>query len=88
LAKSRLVAEFHDHIRDAAHIWMESAGEQFFENTPFHAIIEMLSRWVELRHAARSEERFEKVEPGACFRGSQGGRNCNTDYGPAAIADG
>ena len=41
---------------------MESAGEQFFENTPFHAIIEMLSRWLELQDAASSEERFERVE--------------------------
>src|SRR5262249_23630265 len=28
IGKSRLVAEFHDHIRDTPHIWMESAGEQ------------------------------------------------------------
>jgi hypothetical protein len=38
IGKSRLVAEFHDRIRDIPHIWMESAGEQFFENAPFHAI--------------------------------------------------
>jgi class 3 adenylate cyclase/predicted ATPase len=62
IGKSRLVAEFHDRIRDVPHIWMESAGEQFFENTPFHAIIEMLSRWLELHDAANSEEQFERVE--------------------------
>jgi hypothetical protein len=28
---------------------MESAGEQLFENTPFRAISEMLSRWLELQ---------------------------------------
>ena len=28
IGKSRLVAEFHDRIRDTPHIWMESAGEQ------------------------------------------------------------
>jgi len=43
IGKSRLVAEFHDRIRDTPHIWMESAGEQFFQNSPFHAITEMLS---------------------------------------------
>jgi hypothetical protein len=32
IGKSRLVAEFHDRLRDTPHIWMESAGEQFFEN--------------------------------------------------------
>ena len=62
IGKSRLVAEFHDRIRDAPHTWMESAGEQFFENTPFHAIIEMLSRWLELQDAANSGERFERIE--------------------------
>ncbi|MBV8454429.1 MAG: AAA family ATPase, partial [Deltaproteobacteria bacterium] len=62
IGKSRLVAEFHDRIRDAPHIWMESAGEQFFENTPFHAIIEMLSRWLELQDATNTEEQFERVE--------------------------
>jgi class 3 adenylate cyclase/tetratricopeptide (TPR) repeat protein len=62
IGKSRLVAEYHDRIRDVPHIWMESAGEQFFENTPFHAIIEMLSRWLELQDTANSEERFKRVE--------------------------
>jgi predicted ATPase len=52
IGKSRLVTEFHDRIRDAPHIWLESAAEQFFENTPFHAIREMLSRWLELQDAA------------------------------------
>jgi class 3 adenylate cyclase/predicted ATPase len=62
IGKSRLVAEFHDRIREAPHIWMESAGEQFFENTPFHAIIEMLSQWLELQDAKNTEEQFERVE--------------------------
>jgi hypothetical protein len=48
---------------------MESAGEQFFENTPFHAIIEMLSRWLELQEAANSEERFERVERALALAG-------------------
>jgi class 3 adenylate cyclase/tetratricopeptide (TPR) repeat protein len=62
IGKSRLVAEFHNRIRDAPHIWMESAGEQFFENTPFHAISEMLSQWLELQDAANTEEQFERLE--------------------------
>ena len=62
IGKSRLVAEFHDRIRDAPHIWMESAGEQFFENTPFHAIIEMLSQWLQLQDAANTEEQCERLE--------------------------
>jgi class 3 adenylate cyclase/tetratricopeptide (TPR) repeat protein len=62
IGKSRLVAEFHERIRETPHIWMESAGEQFFENTPFHAVIEMLSRWLELRAAANNKEQFEPLE--------------------------
>jgi class 3 adenylate cyclase/predicted ATPase len=62
IGKSRLVAEFHDRIRDAPHIWMESAGEQFFENTPFHAFIEMLSQWLQLQDAANTEEQCERLE--------------------------
>ncbi|MBV8361665.1 MAG: AAA family ATPase [Deltaproteobacteria bacterium] len=62
IGKSRLVAEFHEHIRDAPYIWMESAGEQFFENTPFHGIIEMLSRWLELQGGANAEEQCERLE--------------------------
>jgi hypothetical protein len=62
IGKSRLAAEFHDRIRGAPHIWMESAGEQFFENTPFHAIIEMFSRWLELQGGANTQEQFERLE--------------------------
>jgi class 3 adenylate cyclase len=62
IGKSRLVREFHGHIRDVPHIWIESGGEQFFENTPFHAIIEMLTRWLELQDPANSREQFQRIE--------------------------
>jgi class 3 adenylate cyclase/predicted ATPase len=62
IGKSRLVREFHDRIRDTPHIWLESAGEQFFENTPFHAISEMLSRWLELQDATNTAEQCERLE--------------------------
>jgi hypothetical protein len=62
IGKSRMVTEFHDRIRDAPHIWMESAGEQLFENTPFHGFSEMLSRWLELQGATNTGEQCERVE--------------------------
>jgi len=62
IGKSRLVAEFHERIREAPHIWMESAAEQFFENSPFHAFVEMLSRWLELQDAPNTEEQFLRLE--------------------------
>jgi class 3 adenylate cyclase/predicted ATPase len=62
IGKSRLVTEFHKRIRDTPHIWMESAGEQLFENTPFHAVIEMLSQWLELQGGANSGEQAAGLE--------------------------
>jgi class 3 adenylate cyclase len=62
IGKSRLVAEFHDRIRDTPHLWMQSAGEQFFENTPFHAITEMLLQWPALQDAAQPDDRVERLE--------------------------
>jgi hypothetical protein len=62
IGKSRLVAEFRDRIRDARHIWMESTGQQLFENTPFQALIEMLSQWLELQGGADAQEQLERLE--------------------------
>src|SRR5262249_22140743 len=41
---------------------MESGGEQFYENNPFHAVSEMLSRWLELQGGGGREEQFERLE--------------------------
>ena len=62
IGKSRLVAEFRERIRDTPHIWMESAGEEFFENTPFHSIIEMFSQWLELQGGGDAQEQCERLE--------------------------
>jgi class 3 adenylate cyclase/tetratricopeptide (TPR) repeat protein len=62
IGKSRLVAEFHDRIRDASHIWMESAGEQFFQSSPFHAVTELLSQWLDLQVATNPDQRIERLE--------------------------
>jgi predicted ATPase len=44
---------------------MESAGEQLFENTPFHAISEMLSQWLELQ-ALGGAQRSRAKESATC----------------------
>jgi class 3 adenylate cyclase len=62
IGKSRLVAEFHHRIQDTPHTWMEGAGEQFFENTPFHAVTEMLSQWLELQGGVTANERLGRLE--------------------------
>jgi class 3 adenylate cyclase len=61
IGKSRLVAEFNDRIRDMPHIWMESGGQQFFENTPFHAVTEMLSQRLQLA-GANANDLLERLE--------------------------
>jgi predicted ATPase/class 3 adenylate cyclase len=62
IGKSRLAAEFHQCIRDTPHVWMESAGEQFFQNTPFHAVTEMLSQWLVEQEASSPNQRMELLE--------------------------
>ncbi|MBV8770745.1 MAG: AAA family ATPase [Deltaproteobacteria bacterium] len=62
IGKSRLVSEFHDRIGHTPHIWIESAGEQFFENTPFHALSDMLSRWLQLEAGSKADDQMERLE--------------------------
>ena len=62
IGKSRLITEFKQRIRDAPHIWMEGAGEQFFENSPFYALTEMLSEWLQLQGAANSGDKLARLE--------------------------
>ncbi|MBV8773285.1 MAG: AAA family ATPase [Deltaproteobacteria bacterium] len=62
IGKSRLVAEFHHRIRDTPNIWLECAGEQLFENSPFRAVIEMLSQWLELQGGTNVDEHVRHLE--------------------------
>jgi class 3 adenylate cyclase/tetratricopeptide (TPR) repeat protein len=42
IGKSRLLQRFHEIIPDAPQAWLEAAAAPFFQNTPFHAISELL----------------------------------------------
>jgi class 3 adenylate cyclase/tetratricopeptide (TPR) repeat protein len=44
IGKSRLIKEFHHRIAKRSHAWLEGGGAQFFQNTPFYAISQMLLR--------------------------------------------
>jgi class 3 adenylate cyclase/tetratricopeptide (TPR) repeat protein len=46
IGKSRLLQRFHELIPDAPHAWLEAAAAPFFQNTPFHAIAELLCQLV------------------------------------------
>jgi class 3 adenylate cyclase/tetratricopeptide (TPR) repeat protein len=44
IGKSRLITEFRHRIAREKHIWLEGGGAQFFRNTPFHAIAQLIKR--------------------------------------------
>jgi predicted ATPase/class 3 adenylate cyclase len=44
IGKSRLLQRFHELIPDRPHAWIEGAAAPFFQNTPFHAIVELLGQ--------------------------------------------
>jgi class 3 adenylate cyclase len=46
IGKSRLLQRFHELIPDAPQAWLEAAAPPFFQNTPFHAIVEVLRQLV------------------------------------------
>ncbi len=62
IGKSRLVEEFHARIRDDPHLWIESAGEPFFESTPFHAVTQILDQGLGWRGDESKEERLGQLE--------------------------
>ncbi len=38
IGKSRLLRKFREQIADVHHLWIESAGDQFAQSTPFYAV--------------------------------------------------
>ncbi|MBV8054080.1 MAG: AAA family ATPase, partial [Deltaproteobacteria bacterium] len=46
IGKSRLLQRFHELIPDTSQAWLEAAAAPFFQNTPFHAIAELLHQLV------------------------------------------
>ncbi|MGA7873993.1 MAG: AAA family ATPase [Candidatus Binatus sp.] len=62
IGKSRLVEEFRARIKDDPHLWIESAGEQFFESTPFHAVTQILDQGLGWSGDESTEERTSQLE--------------------------
>src|SRR5262249_43078750 len=91
IGKSRLVAEFRERIGDIPHTWLESAGEQFFQNSPFHALTEMISRWLQLqtlggaqrsRDTSRAKQSKQtSLPPGERSEPSEGVRDARSEQG-------
>ena len=62
IGKSRLIEEFRAPIKQEPHLWVECAGEQFFENTPFYAVTQMLNQGLGWRGDESKEERVTQLE--------------------------
>ena len=62
IGKSRMVEEFRSRIKEHPHLWVECAGEQFFESTPFHAVIQMLNQGLGWRGDESPAERANQLE--------------------------
>ena len=61
IGKSRLIHQFHDRTGDDQHLWIESAGDQFAQSTPFHAVTEMLRHGMAPIPTENAEQPIERL---------------------------
>ena len=62
IGKTRLVEDFKTRIEADAHLWVECFGAQFFSNTPFYTVIQMLDQGLALRGDESPAERVASLE--------------------------
>jgi class 3 adenylate cyclase/tetratricopeptide (TPR) repeat protein len=62
IGKSRLVQRFREQIAGIPHTWVEAAAGAFYQNTPFHAVTEMLRELLAWRGNASAEEQLAQLE--------------------------
>jgi class 3 adenylate cyclase/tetratricopeptide (TPR) repeat protein len=63
IGKSRLVQALRERLAHERHAWVESAGSPYHQNTPFHAVVDMLRQCLSGGEAtpARRLERLESA---------------------------
>ena len=81
IGKTRLVEDFKARIKADAHLWVECYGAQFFSNSPFHTVIQMLDQGLALRGDESPEERVARLEQ------ALGGADVNLDEAVPLIAE-
>jgi class 3 adenylate cyclase len=62
IGKSRLLEEFRSRIDKDARLWIECAGEQFAQSTPFHAVTHMLEQSFGWTENQSSDDRASQLE--------------------------
>jgi class 3 adenylate cyclase/tetratricopeptide (TPR) repeat protein len=62
IGKSRMVQRFRELIADTPHAWVVAAAGAFFQNTPFHAVTEMLRELLAWRGDESPKEQLAQLE--------------------------
>src|SRR6202043_3799697 len=62
IGKSRMVQRFREQIAGTPHTWVEGAAGDFFQNTPFYAVTEMLRELLAWRGDESGEEQVAQLE--------------------------
>jgi len=62
IGKSRLVQHFHEQIAGTPHTWVEADAAPFFQNTPFHPVIDMLQQSFRWHDDESPDERIARLE--------------------------
>ena len=62
IGKSRLVREFRQQLAPTAHTWNECVGAPYFQNTPFHPIVDMLQEGFAQRGQRSNEAKLGELE--------------------------
>ena len=62
IGKSRLVQHFREQIAGTPHSWIEAAAGPFFQNTPFHPVVEMLREFLAWRGDEPADEQLTQLE--------------------------
>jgi class 3 adenylate cyclase/tetratricopeptide (TPR) repeat protein len=69
IGKSRLLHRLREWIIDTPHTWLESGAAAFFQNTPFHAVTEMLRQTFHWRANQNNERRLAALEASLAMAG-------------------
>jgi class 3 adenylate cyclase/tetratricopeptide (TPR) repeat protein len=62
IGKSRIVHELRRRLANEPHVWLEGGGAQLFSNTPFHAVVQMIRRYLSAAGPAFDPSPLERLE--------------------------